>query len=89
MDFSFGSVIFFFFFFFFFFFLWDGVGGVGVRPVYYLIFLFFDAIGLIYGTRHANPCLWAYEDSEGSDQPAHPLRLIRAFAFRKKNHWIL
>ena len=84
MDFSFGSGFFCCFFFF------VGWGrGVGVRPVYYFIFLFFDAIELIYGTRHANPCLWAYEDSEGSDQPAHPLRLIRAFAFRKKNHWIL
>ena len=33
--------------------------------------------------------LRAYANSEGPDQPAHPCRLIRAFAVYKQNHWIL
>ena len=34
-------------------------------------------------------CLRAYGDSEGQDQPVHLHSLIRAFAVRKQNHWIL
>ena len=30
------------------------------------------------------PCLWAYVDSEGPEQPAHPCSLIRAFASQQK-----
>ena len=32
---------------------------------------------------------WAYADSEDPDQPAHPRNIIRTFAVRKKNYWIL
>ena len=39
--------------------------------------------------RHAELCFRAYADSEGPDQTAHPCSLIRAFAVRLQNHWIL
>ena len=34
-------------------------------------------------------CFLAYIGNEGPDQPAHPRGLIRAFAVRYQNHWIL
>ena len=39
----------------------------------------------IYAPCHAK----TYADSEGPNQPAHPHSLIRAFAYRSKNHWLL
>ena len=48
-----------------------------------------NSLNISYGPRHAKTCLSAYADSEGPDQPAHPHILIRAFAVRKQNHWIL
>ena len=41
------------------------------------------------GPRHAKTCLWTYTDIEGPVQPAHLRSLIRAFTFRRQNHWIL
>ena len=41
------------------------------------------------GPCYAKTCLWAYADSEGPDQPAHPRSLIRTFAVRQQNHWTL
>ena len=49
----------------------------------------FGLLALSYEPRHAKMSLRAYANSEGPDQPAHPRSLIRAFATRKQNHWIL
>ena len=34
------------------------------------------------GPHHTKPCLWAYADSEGPEQPAHPQSLVRTFTVR-------
>ena len=37
---------------------------------------------LLYGPRCEKTCLQGFENNTGSDQPAHPHRLISAFVFR-------
>ena len=44
---------------------------------------------MINGPHHVKTSPWAYADSEGPDQTAHPRSLIRAFPVRWENHWIL
>ena len=43
----------------------------------------------LIGPRHAKMDLRAFVDSKGPDKTAHPHNLIRAFAVRYQNHWIL
>ena len=46
---------------------------------------------VLVGPRHAKVCRRVHvcADSEGPDQTAHTRSLIKAFAVRKQNHWIL
>ena len=55
------------------------------RPVHILVWSY----AVRYEPHHTKPCLQAYADSDGPDQPAHPHSLIRAFTVRSQNHWTL
>ena len=44
---------------------------------------------IIIWDRHGKTCLWAYTDSEGPDQSAHPHSLIKPFTFRLQSHLVL
>ena len=53
-----------------------------LNPICTLLFICVTTIWVV-------PCLWAYADSTGLDQPAHKRSLSRAFTVRSQNHWIL
>ena len=67
------------------------VGFKGVKTIcaYFIDHVLQKLPWLIIGQRYAKTCLWAYAGSEGPDKPAHPRSLIRTFAVRKQNHWLL
>ena len=60
-----------------------------VRTPFTLLPFLQHILDTLYRPHHMKMCLRVDAENEGPDQSAHPRSLIRAFAVRKQNHWIL